>query len=231
MTTAEMMTAVRDLMGEDSVTATQVSPTQVLSFLNARMAELCADTDANVSAWYTDTVSGQSDYSVPPEYTGVEKIVFCDEQQGKWWLTKCEVEDLDPTLVPGPPHQFAVWGANVSGDHSSIFILDSIPDFTAAPPSGVPGNLQCFGRQYAKLMVSGGQGPEVDLREQWTVIYGAVASCFLRFAEGSPTCLQLADRWEAKWERGKKQAMDRVAVDVRSPRRAVDSMGYSRGRW
>jgi hypothetical protein len=227
-----MVTSVRDLMGEDSTTATQVTSAQILNFLNNRMAELCADTDANVSAWYTTTVSGQSDYSVPPEYTGVEKIQFCDEVMGKQWLTKCEVEDLDPALPPGAPHQFAVWGANVSGDHQTIFILDHIPDFTATLTAEMPvGNLQCFGRQYAKTMVSGGQGPEVDLREQWTVVYGAVASCFLRFAEGSPACLALADRWEAKWERGKKEAMNRVAVDVRSPRRAVDTMGYSRGRW
>jgi len=231
MTTAEMMTAVRDLMGEDSITATQASPTQILNFLNARMAELCTDTDANVSAWYTTTVSGQSDYSVPPEYTGVEKILFCDDTYGKQWLTKAEVEDLDPALSGGPPNQFAVWGANVSGDHRSIFILDPIPNFAADVPATIPGNLQCFGRQYAKTMISGGQGPEVDLREQWTVVYGAVAFCYLRFAEGSPTCLQLADRYTAMWEKGKKEAMNRVAVDIRSPRRAVDSAGYARGRW
>lgn len=226
MTTAEMMTAVRDLVGEDSVTATQASPTQILNFLNARMAELCADTDALVSAWRTSTVTGQSDYSVPPEYTGVQRILFKNASKGYYWLTKCPLEDLDPRFPPGTPTQFSVWGANVSGDNSMIFILSPVPDFTG--PVNPNQDLECFGRQYPKIMVSGGQAPEVALREQWTVVYGAVASCFLRFAEGSPTCLALADRYTKMWELGKLEANNRIHVDIFAPVPGKDTQGYSR---
>lgn len=225
MTTAEMITAVRDLMGEDSVTATQVSTAQILSFLNARSLELCADSNALVSAWTTSTVNGQSDYSVPVEYVTIEKLILRSATKGYFVLNKVEIEDLDPVRGPGTPQQFAVWGANVSGDNSPIFILDPTPNFSGS------SDLECWGRQYPKTLVSGGQGPEYRLREQWTVIYGAVASCFLRFAEGSPTCLGLADRYEAKWEAGKKQADYRIEVDVRSPRRAVDNMSYTSPGW
>src|SRR5688572_19050128 len=136
-----MITAVRDAFGEDSTTATQASTAQILAFLNRCQVELCADSNILVSAWTTSTVSGQQLYTVPPEYTSVEEIHFYDTTRGQRWLDKCGIGDLDPTLPPGPPNRFSVWGANSSGDNSPTFWLDPIPNFSGS------SDLTCYGRQ------------------------------------------------------------------------------------
>jgi hypothetical protein len=220
VTTAEMMTAVRDAFGEDSTTATQISPTQILAFLNRAQVELCADSNILVSAWTTSTVSGQQRYSVPPEYTSVEEIMFWDTSHGQKWLDKVSIGDIDPTLLAGAPDRFAVWGANVSGDNSPTFWLDPIPNFSGS------SDLTCYGRQLPKTMVSGGQAPEVRLRWQYACVNGAVAYTYQRLSAGDPTLLPLLDRAMAIWKADKAEAEETVYMDVKSPGRVRDVMGY-----
>ena len=225
MTTAEMLTACRDLYGEDSTTATQASTTQLLAFLNRAQVELCADSNILVSAWVTSTVSGQQLYTVPPEYTSVEEIHFYDTTHGQKWLDKVQIGDLDPTLLAGAPERFAVWGANSSGDNSPTFWLDPIPNFSGS------SDLTCYGRQLPKTMVSGGQGPEVRLRWQYACINGAVAYTYQRLAAGDQTLLPLLDRSMAIWKADKKEAEETVYVDLKSPQRIRDVMGYVMPRY
>jgi hypothetical protein len=214
-------------MGEDSTTATQVTDAQILAFLNERQAELCSDTNALVSCWTASTVQNQQQYSVPPEYSSVEAIQIyrTTGDSAKWFLKKVGIVDIDPAKATGSPIKFAIWGLNVSGDNSPAFWLDPIPDVNGS------SDLVCYGRQIPKTMVSGGQGPEVKSREQYGVVDGAVASIYMRLAEGSPTCIALADRYERKWEVAKQKAMERVTVDIYGPGEARDTMGYTLRRY
>ena len=220
-----MITLVRSRFGEDSTTATQVSDAQILALLNQKQVEICADSNILVSAWTTSTVSGQRLYTVPPEYTTVEEIAFYDTTHGKLWLDKVPVNALDPSLTAGAPQRFAVWGANSSGDNSPTFWLDPIPNFSGA------SDLTCYGRQLPKTMVSGGQAPEVRLRWQYAVVNGAVADIYLRLAAGDTTLLPLADRAERTWQSDKKDAGDSIYVELQTPGRIRDTMGYAGRRW
>lgn len=225
MTTAEMVTAVRDAFGEDSTTATQITDAQILKFLNRAQKELASDSDILVSAWTTSTVSGQQIYSVPPEYTSVERILFSDTTHGKWWLVKMGIGDLDPGQAQGTPVRFAVWGANVSGDNSPAFWLDAIPNFSGT------NDLTCYGRQLPKTMVSGGQGPEMRDRWQYACVNGAVAYTYQRLAAGDPTLIPLLDRAMAIWNKDKSQAEEQT-IDVTNPLIPRDTMGYTaQGIW
>jgi hypothetical protein len=222
MTTAEMITLCRTRMGEDSTTSTAVSDAQILSLLNERMAELCADTNVLVSGWYASTVSGQQQYSVPPEYTSVEAIQIyrTTGDNKKQWLAKVPIIDTNPARGTGSPDRFALWGLNVSGDNSPAFWLDPIPDANGT------NDLYCYGRQLAKTMVSGGQGPEVRSRWQYLVVDGALELIYLRFAENSPATIALADRMHRLWEAGQAKAMEYITLDLYSPAYARDTMRY-----
>lgn len=226
MTTAEMVTLVRDQVGEDSTTATQVTDAQILKFLNKKMVELCDDAELVPSTFTTSTVASQQLYNVPTEYVSIKgiQIYRTSGDNQKEWLTRCEIDDLDPAMGTGSPLQWANWGANLSGDNSPIFALDPIPSTSGSSDLIV----HCF--QLPKTMVSGGQGPEVRLRWQYACVDGATADIYLRLAAGDGTLLALADRYEAKWRESKAAALDRVATDVFSPRPAKDTMGYGR-RW
>jgi len=223
LTAAQMITYVRDRFGEDSTSATQVSDAQILKFLNHRMSELGADAWMLPSGWTASTVSGQQQYSVPPEYTNVESISLYDATapNNRYWLTKCEIEDIDATRPPGNPIRFAVWGLNVSGDNSPAFWLDPIPNYSGS------SNLTCYGYQTVKDMVSGGQGPEVRLRWQYAAVTGALALVYYRLAEGSLDCLALGDRAEAQWQREKSEAMKQSQSDIRALGPPKDVMGYT----
>jgi len=221
VTTAEMMTAVRDHFGEDSTTATQVSPTQILAFLNRAQVELCADSNVLVSGWTTSTVAAQQMYTVPPEYTSVEDMKIYQTNGTKIWLLKTELSSTDPTLTQGVPCRFAVWGANSSGDNSLVFLLDPIPSTSGS------SDLVCYGRQLPKTMVSGGQGPEVRLRWQYAVVNGAVAMVYARLAAGDTSLIPLLDRAEAKWKADKAEAESQVYVDLKAPQSIRDTMGYT----
>lgn len=217
-----MITLVRTRMGEDSTTATQVTDAQILAFLNERMAELCADTNVLVSAWTASTVLNQQQYSVPAEYTSIEAIQIYRTvpDNKKQWLRKVPVIDTDAGKSTGSPDKFALWGLNVSGDNSPAFWLDPIPNANGS------SDLICYGRQLAKTMVSGGQGPEVRLRWQYLVVDGALELVYLRLAEGSPTVLALADRMNRLWEQGKMKAMEYITLDLYAPGEARDTVGY-----
>ena len=223
MTTAEMVTLTRTLMGEDSTTATQVTDAQILACLNKRMAELCADTNVLASAWTASTVQNQQQYSVPSEYTSVEAVAIYETtgNNQKEWLSKVSMTDLDSTRSSGTPAKFAVWGLNVSGDNSPAFWLDPIPNTNGA------SNLYCFGRQLPKTMVSGGQGPEVRLRWQYAVVDGALVDVYRRFSEGSRESLALADRYAQAWEAHKAEAKLYIVLDNYAPQPAKDTMGYT----
>lgn len=226
MTTAEMVTLTRDQVGEDSTTATQVSDPQILKFLNKKMAELCADSEMLPSTFTTSTVASQQLYNVPAEYISIQGIQIYrttgDQQQE--WLTKVDIDDLDPTFATGSPMKWANWGANLSGDNSPVFCLDPIP--LASGTSDLI--VHCY--QYPKTMVSGGQAPEVRLRWQYACVDGATADVFMRLASGDGTLLAMVDRWEQKWQMAKKAAVEWAMLDLYSPRPARDTMGYSRGR-
>lgn len=220
-----MVTFCRTSMGEDSTTATQVTDPQILAFLNKRMAELCADTNVLVSGWTASTVQNQQWYSVPSEYTSVEaiRIYRTTGDSAKTWLRKVPITAQDARLATGScPDSFAVWGLNVSGDNSPAFSLDPIPNANGS------SDMVCFGRQLAKTMVSGGQGPEVRLRWQYAVCDGAIADIFLRFGEGSPTSVALADRYTSRWAAAKNEALEYITLDLYAPQDAKDTMGYTR---
>lgn len=217
-----MVTSVRDHFGEDSLTATQVSPAQVLSFLNQAMVEICADSNILVSAWTTSTVAAQQLYTVPPEYTSVEEIQLYQTNGTQIWLTKTELSSLDPRLSTGTPERFAVWGANSAGDNSPVFMLDPIPATSGS------SDLTCWGRQLPKTMVSGGQGPEVRTRWQYAVVNGAVSMCYARVAANDPSIIPLWDRAERKWQADKLESQQSVYVDLKAPQSIRDTMGYTK---
>lgn len=226
MTTAELVTLTRDQVGEDSTTATQVTDAQILKFLNKKMAELCADAELLPSTFTTSTVASQQLYNVPPEYISIEAIQIyrTSGNNQKEWLTRVDIDDLDPAFTTGIPFQWANWGANLSGDNSPVFALDPIPDTSGTSDLIV----HCY--QYPKTMVSGGQAPEVRLRWQYACVDGATADVFLRLASGDGTLLAMHDRWNARWQEAKKNAIEWAMTDLYSPRPAKDTMGYGR-RW
>lgn len=225
-TTAELVTKVRTLFGEDLTTATQVSDVQIVGFLNDRQMELCADTNILVSAWTGTCVSGQREYSVPPEYLTTESIQLyrTTNDRAQWWLTRTQLEHLDPRRGAGSPRLFATWGLNVSGDNSPAFFLSPIPDANSAA-----NDLICYGRQLPKTMVSGGQAPEVRQRWQNALVVGAAADVCMRLAPGDSQSLALADRFEAKWNGFKKIAEQESAQDLYKAMQAQDTMGYASG--
>lgn len=228
MTTAEMITLCRTLMGEDSTTATQVTDAQILAFLNKRMAELCADTNVLVSGWTASTVQNQQQYSVPNEYTSVEAIAIyrTTADNSKLWLPKVDITDIDPARSTGSaPRKYAVWGLNVSGDNSPAFWLDPIPNANGS------SDLVCYGRQLPKTMVSGGQGPEVRLRWQYAVVDGALIDIYNRMALGDSQCLVLARSYEAQWQSHKQEAKLYITLDAFAPGIAKDTMGYTNPGW
>jgi len=224
LTTAQMVTMVRDHVGEDSTTATQVTDAQILKFLNKRLTTICVDSEFLPSTFTTSTVASQQLYNVPPEYVSVQAIQIYrttgDQQQE--WLTKCDIDDLDPTFSEGTPFRWANWGANLSGDNSPVFCLDPIPDASGTNDLIV----HCY--QMPKELVSGGQGPEVRARWQYACIEGATADVFLRLASGDGTLLAMVDRFEAKWQESKKAAQEWAMLDLYTPRPAKDTMGYTR---
>lgn len=226
LTTAQMVTAVRDTFGEDSTTATQASDTQILAFLNRRMRELCADSNVLVSGWTASTVAAQQQYSVPPEYTSVEFIQLYRTtlDNAKWELSKCSIREIDPTKATGTPIKFAVWGLNVSGDNSPAFWLDPIPVASGS------NDLICYGRQLPKVMVSGGQGPEVRDRWQDAVVDGAVGLVYRRLADSSKEAIGMADRYEQIWQGHKKAGLEYITLDLHSPGYPRDTMNYTSPR-
>lgn len=222
-TTAELITLVRDQLGEDSVTDTQVSPAQLLSFMNRAARELCADTNAFVSGWTASTVASQQIYSVPPEYTSVEAIriyqTVAPNQQ--MWLRKMSLVETDARAAPGTPNSFAVWALNVSGDNSPAFWLDPVP-----ATSGT-NDLICYGRQLPKTMVSGGQAPEMRQRWQDAIIDGTLALIYRRFAGSSREAVALARDYTSLWTMHKDAASLVAATEAYSPGRARDTEGYT----
>ena len=227
MTTAELVTLVRDRFGEDSTSATQITDAQILKFLNQKQKELCSDANVLVSGWTASTVASQQTYTVPPEYTSVEGIriyqtVSPSQQQ---WLAKVEMWQIDPRLATGIPNQFAVWALNVSGDNTPAFWLDPIPATSGS------NDLICFGRQLPKTMVSGGQAPEVRERWQYAIVDGAVLDIYLRLAAGDTSFLPLADRAASRWRAHRDEAEKQTFVELHSPQMMREQMGYFFGRY
>ena len=222
MTTAEMVTLVRDKFGEDSTSATQITDAQILKFLNEKQTELCSLSDISATTFTTSTVASQQVYNVPPEYTRIKgiQIYRTSGNLQKQWLKRVEVTDLDPSFQEGSPYQWATWGANLSGDNTPVFLLDPIPDASGT------SDLIVHCRQLPKTMVSAGQGPEVRLEWQYVVVDGAVAEVYMRLASGDPSLIRLADRKVAKWEAGKRDAMERASLENAAPRPAQNTRGY-----
>lgn len=160
---------------------------------------------------------------MPPEYTSVEQIRIyrTTGDQAQWWLKRTPVYNLDPAKRAGTPRQFSIWGLNVSGDNSPAFWLDPIPDANGS------SDLECYGRQLPKTMVSGGQGPEVRQRWQNACVDGALIDLYLRLAPGDSIMLALADRMSARWSGAKKEAEGQMMEDLYKAVEATDTMGYT----
>jgi len=227
MTTAEMVTYVRQEWGQTAANTGGATDADIVAFLNMRQVEICADSDISVSAWTASTVAGQQQYSVPPEYTSVEAIQLYQTTggMGQYWLDKVDIMDIDPRLATGNPVRFARWGLNVSGSNARAFWLDPIPTATTVSPN----DLRCFGRQTPLTLVSGGQGPEVILRWQYAICHGALASVFRRLAAANREYFALADRAEAVWQTDKKEAQGQELLDIYKPGRARNTAGYGLG--
>jgi hypothetical protein len=212
-------------MGEDSTTATQVTDTQILSFLNEKQRELAADTDVLLTCFTASTVTSQQEYSVPGAFFSIQaiKLYRTTGDSAKRWLQQCRIDQLDPSMPEGSPIKFALWGGAVSGTNSMMFYLDPIPD------AGGTGDLRIYVRKMPSTMVSGGQGPDVVERWQHAVVDGALASIYRRFAEGDGASLALADRYEAKWQEHKNAAAAWIAVQVSRGHMPRDTMGYTSG--
>src|SRR5689334_5174744 len=118
LTTAQMVTMVRDHFGEDSTAATQVTDAQILKFLNKRLTEICVDSEFLPSTFTTSTVINQQLYNVPPEYVSIQgiQIYRTTGNMQQQWLDHVEITDLDATFSTGQPVRWANWGANLSGD-------------------------------------------------------------------------------------------------------------------
>jgi hypothetical protein len=221
-TTAELVTAVRTQFGEDSTTDTAATDAQILSFLNRAMREICADSNILVSGWTASTVAAQQQYSVPPEYTSVERISIYTTTgtQQQQWLRKVSLVETDPRRPLGIPQRFAVWGLNVSGDNSPAFWLDPVP-----ATSGT-NDLICHGRQLPKTMVSGGQAPEVRQRWQDAIVDGALSYLYRRLGNSSSEAVALSRDYTALWRMHKDEAKLYIETDIYSAGRRQDTEGY-----
>lgn len=227
MTTAQLVTYVRQEWGQTAADSGGVLDADIVAYLNMRQTELCADSDILVSGWTASTLAGQQQYSVPPEYTSVEAIQLYQTTggMGQYWLEKIDLVDVDPTLTAGNPVAFAKWGLNVSGSNSPAFWLVPIP--TSATVAA--NDLRCFGRQLPQTMVSGGQGPEVRLRWQYAIAHGALVTIYNRIAATKRDYIALADRMEATWQKDKSEAQAQELLDTYKPGVAKDTMGYKFG--
>ena len=219
-----MLGVVRSMWGQTAANAGGVSDLEIVLFLNMCQTEICADSDISASAWTASTVAGQQQYSVPPEYSSVEAIQLYQATgpMAQYWLRKVDITDMDPRLAPGMPLRFALWGLNVSGSNARAFWLDPVP--TAA--TVIANDLRCFGRQVPLTMVSGGQGPEVELRWQQAVCRGALSMVYSRLAGTKREYFALADRAEAKWASDKDEAKLQKLIDTYKPGMARNTMGY-----
>jgi hypothetical protein len=224
MTTADLVTYCRQLWGQTASNAGGVTDLDIVAYLNDRQTELCADSDISASAWTASTVAGQQQYSVPPEYSSVEAIQLYQATglQAQYWLEKTDITDMDPRLAPGMPTKFALWGLNVSGSNARAFWLDPIPTALTV----VANDLRCYGRQVPLTLVSGAQGPEVELRWQYAICRGALSSTFQRLASSKREYFALADRAEAKWQADKGEAKLQKLIDMYKPGRPKNTMRY-----
>lgn len=227
MTTAECLSYVRSLWGQTAANGGGVTDLEIVDYLNAKQTELCSDSDVLVSGWTASTVAGQQQYTVPPEYTSVEFINLYQTTGGlgKYQLTKRDMIDIPADKAPGNPTIFARWGLNVSSSNQRAFWVYPVP--TAATVS--TNDLECYGRETPVTMVSGGAGPEVDLRWQRAICHGALALVYRRLAASKREYFALADRMEATWMKDKDAALALQIRDVYKPGRAKDTMGYTLG--
>lgn len=179
-------------------TAGYVTDTQILAWLNTAQRELCTQGRILLSQWTGTTVLGQSDYSVPTDYL---EIMACflyrtAGDSAKRLLPLRPIVERDPAHPSGSPLRAFIHGANVSGNNSYVVILEPIPDANASAP-----DLEVWGKQLPKTMVSGGQDPEVATQWQDGMVHFAASRCYERLSNAGPHFAALADREFRLWER------------------------------
>ena len=182
-------------MGVD--TAGFVTDTQIVAWLNTAQRELCTQGRILLSQWTGATVSGQSDYSVPSDYL---EIMACflyrtTGDMAKRLLPLRPIVERDPAHPTGTPQRAFIHGANVSGNNSFIVILEPIPDFSGT------ADLEIWGKQLPKTMVSGAQDPEVATQWQDGMVHFAASRCYERLSNAGPHYASLADREFQLWLR------------------------------
>lgn len=110
------------------------------------------------------------------------------------------ISEKDPTRPTGTPQRGFVHGANVSGNSSLVIILEPVPT------SNGSNDIEVWGRQLPKDLVSGGQGPEIATQWHDGLVHYAAYRAFTRLATAGIHYAQLADREFKLWERVCKAA-------------------------
>lgn len=105
------------------------------------------------------------------------------------------IVERDPAHPTGTPQRAFIHGANVSGDNSYVVILEPIPDTSGT------NDLEVWGKQLPKTMVSGGQNPEVAPQWHDGMVHFAAARAYERLSNAGPHYAALADREFKLWLR------------------------------
>jgi len=216
--TADLETAVRDLVGEDTVG--KVSSAQMVRFLNVAQRNLCVEGDILLSEWTTSTVAGQEEYSVPTDFLNVSSIFIYDTTVGhKVKLKPITIHQRDPAKNQGYPCFYYVHGLNVSSVNSYTLGLNPIPSFSGT------SNLELWGRQQPQTMVTGGTAPEILTPWQdYLVAYAAWCTYVRRGPDFRPYA---NDMWQI-WQRGLEKAKAwRNPLMNDYPMEAADTAGYN----
>ena len=195
-TTTELITAVRDEFGEDTPSPSGVSDVQILGFLNKRQREMCMRSDVLLTCHDVETKNGQETYATPPEYLKVSAVFIYRANGLQRRLDPMEMPWRDATKrTSADQHHFYIWGANdTTGNNTPLIGLQDIPNADSATK-----DLNVYHRQAPKVMVSGGQAPEVNFAFQDGLIQGALASIYSRLSTVDSKWLSLYDRKMSEW--------------------------------
>lgn len=217
--TADLVTACRDLIGED--TAAKVTDAQFVRWLNMAQRNLCAEGNILISAWTASTVASQETYTVPSDFLRVLSVFIYNTTTGtKRKLRAIDLQSRDASKQTGTPAFYYVGGINVSGVNSYMLGLNPIPATTGS------SDLELYGRQQPLTMVSGGQAPEIMTPWQDYLIAYAANRCYTR---RGPAWGQMADRMWAEWERGIEKAKEfKNPLMEDWPTQIADAAGYGR---
>jgi hypothetical protein len=217
LTTAELETAVRSEIGED--TAAKVSSAQVVAFLNQAQRKLCAVGQILLTEETASTVASQETYSVPSDYYKIDAVFLArGAGQTNIRLLPMMRNDRDPSASTGTPTRYYVSGRNVSGVNSFVIGLNPVP-----AASGT-SDLTIHIRQMPLVMVSGGQAPEVPQPWQDALVSYAVWKALRRRGREWQSLAQEAAAEWADWLKKAERYVNPLMRDV--PNQVYDNGGY-----